>query len=225
MERIRGLTKKANSPTEEHASSATAVHEKAFVPREDEEIMENKGPFNEASIKRMTRGIETPILKEAGTSKTKKGKAKVDSKRTTLYIETYLWHKMKVVEKMVTSISNRPRLIVASLLIMQVSDNDKDEESKDIEECLCKIDSLFEEVVEAKVGAKEEKVVETEKEKVEEDFVEKVVIELGSVGANIDNLEQIGVRPVEVAEVTSKGKCNPWAIVVYTRPPQVASHT
>ncbi|KAK5819645.1 hypothetical protein PVK06_024662 [Gossypium arboreum] len=175
--------------------------QKGIVPREDKEVMENKGPINEASIKRMTRGTKTPILKEAGTNKTKKEKAKAD--------KTSLWRKMKDVEKMVTFISNRqiklvakiedmensqnlfyayteawnssivailnqlspspisdfpvfPSTIrnyehssttddfedrdrsVASPPIVQVSDNDKDEESKDIEECLCKIDSLFE---------------------------------------------------------------------------------
>ncbi|KAK5840602.1 hypothetical protein PVK06_009505 [Gossypium arboreum] len=111
---------------------------------------------------------------------------------------------------------------VASPPILQVSDNDKDEESRDIEECLCKIDSLFEDgifayqedtvveketdvveeevVVEAVVVAEEEKVAKNEKEKAEEDFVEKVVTVPGSMGTNIDNVEQTGVRPVEVAE-------------------------
>ncbi|KAH1063665.1 hypothetical protein J1N35_028652 [Gossypium stocksii] len=114
MERTRGLTKKANKSTEEHASSATAVpppliliecqmhsiikgkridagailhqeiveyatrhidilifpslvmslyQQKKIVPRGDEEIIDNKVLTKEASIERMTRGTETPILK------------------------------------------------------------------------------------------------------------------------------------------------------------------
>ncbi|KAK5836616.1 hypothetical protein PVK06_012411 [Gossypium arboreum] len=215
--------------------------------------MDNKGPINKASVKGMAPGRETPILKEAGTSKTKKGKAKVNSKRTTLHIETFLWHKMKDVEKMVTSISNRQiKLVdrdrsVASPPIIQVSDNEKDKESRDIKECLGKIDSLFkngifadqenivvekeidaveeEVVVEQEVVIEEEKVAENEKEKEEGDFVEKVITAPRSLGANIDNLEQTGTTPVEVAKVTSDEQCNSWAIVVYTGPLQVASPT
>ncbi|KAK5775784.1 hypothetical protein PVK06_043724 [Gossypium arboreum] len=86
-----------------------------IVPQEDEEIMENKGAINEASVERMTRGTETQIQKEAGTSKTKKGKAKVDNKGTTLDIETSLWCKMKDVEKMVTSTSNGQIKLVATI--------------------------------------------------------------------------------------------------------------
>ncbi|KAK5825469.1 hypothetical protein PVK06_020306 [Gossypium arboreum] len=96
---------------------------KCIVPREDEEIMENKGPTNEASIKRMTHGIETPILKEVGTSKTKKGKAKAGSKRTTLHTESSLWRKMKAVEKMVPSIDNRQVKLVATMEDMKNSQN------------------------------------------------------------------------------------------------------
>ncbi|KAK5836301.1 hypothetical protein PVK06_012084 [Gossypium arboreum] len=143
MARTRGLTKKANRPTEEHASFATAAREseshrpvllpsthsttvhldrmclihsiikgrkidvgailhqeiaecaarqtrilvfpslvmslcrlKGIIPREDEEIMENKGPINEACFDRMSRGMETPILKEAGTTRQRRAKPK-----------------------------------------------------------------------------------------------------------------------------------------------------
>ncbi|KAK5775718.1 hypothetical protein PVK06_043651 [Gossypium arboreum] len=41
-----------------------------------------------------------PILKEAETNKTKKGKAKADSKRTNLNTNTSLWCKLKDVKKM-----------------------------------------------------------------------------------------------------------------------------
>ena len=46
-------------------------------------------------------------LKEAETSKTRKGKAKTDLKGTNLNAETTLWHKLKDVQKMVNSINNR----------------------------------------------------------------------------------------------------------------------
>ncbi|KAH1096622.1 hypothetical protein J1N35_013543 [Gossypium stocksii] len=146
---------------------------KGIVLWEDENIIENKGSINETSIKRMTRGTETPILKEARTNMTKKDKAKANSKGTTLHIETSLWHKIKDIEKIVTSISNR-----------------------DIEECLHKIDSLFEDgifadqedtgvekeidaseeevVVEAEVVAEEEQAVENEKEKAEKILLRKL---------------------------------------------------
>ncbi|KAH1039479.1 hypothetical protein J1N35_041222 [Gossypium stocksii] len=73
--------------------------QRGIVPWGDKEIMDNNGPINEASFKRMTRAIETPILQETETSKTKKGKAKAVSKGTTLHTETSLWRKMKDVEK------------------------------------------------------------------------------------------------------------------------------
>ncbi|KAK5835812.1 hypothetical protein PVK06_011522 [Gossypium arboreum] len=47
----------------------------------------------------MTRGKDMSILKEAETSKTRKGKAKAGSKRTNLNAETSLWRKLKDVEK------------------------------------------------------------------------------------------------------------------------------
>ncbi|KAK5785022.1 hypothetical protein PVK06_039564 [Gossypium arboreum] len=66
--------------------------QKGIVPRRDEEIIDNKGPINEASVERITYDIETPILKEVGTNTTKKAKAKANSKGTTLHTETSLWH-------------------------------------------------------------------------------------------------------------------------------------
>ncbi|KAK5842929.1 hypothetical protein PVK06_005351 [Gossypium arboreum] len=116
--------------------------QRGIVPRASEEVLENKGPINESSVERMTRGKETPILKE------------------------------------------------------------------DIKECLRTIDNLFEDgfladqddtVVEKDVVVAEEEVTENEKEKEEEDFVEKTV--------------------------TSEEQCNSLAIIVYTRPLQVASPT
>ncbi|KAK5794391.1 hypothetical protein PVK06_035614 [Gossypium arboreum] len=183
--------------------------QRGIVPCAGEEVLENNGPINEASIGKMTQGKDTPILKEAETSKTGKGKTKADSKGTNLNVEASLWHKLKNVKKMVYSINNRkirlvtivedmeksqnlfyaytkawnssieailgqlspsrlleflvfPPIIqnydlsstnddledrdksMASPPIVQVSDNEKEEESRDIEECLQKIDSLFE---------------------------------------------------------------------------------
>ncbi|KAK5802610.1 hypothetical protein PVK06_030217 [Gossypium arboreum] len=116
---------------------------------------------------------------------------------------------------------------MASPPIVQVFDNDKNEESRDIEECLRKIDSLFEDgifvdqedtilkkeidaaqeevVVEAKVVAKEDKFAKNENEKVKENFVEKVVIVPESVGANLDNLEQNGARLAEIVRSPVRG--------------------
>ncbi|KAK5785805.1 hypothetical protein PVK06_040424 [Gossypium arboreum] len=151
-----------------------------IMPHAGEKILENKGPINEASVKRMTQGKDTPILKEAETSKTRNGKAKVDRKRTSMNLETSLWHKLKDVKTM-------------------VSDTEKEEELRDIDECLRKIDSLFEDgifvdqedtVIEKEVVAKEEEeVVEKEKEKEEEDSDEKVVTAPESISANMENLE------------------------------------
>ncbi|KAK5819385.1 hypothetical protein PVK06_024382 [Gossypium arboreum] len=159
--------------------------QRGIMPHAGEEILENNGPINKASVERMTRGKDTPILKGVETSKTRKGKAKVNSKRINLNTETSLWHKLKNAEKM-------------------VFDNEKKEESRDIEECLRKIDSLFEDgifadkedtVVEKEVDAaeaevvakeevlaEEEKVAKNEKEKEEQDFVKKVVTALESIG-------------------------------------------
>ncbi|KAK8283758.1 hypothetical protein V6Z11_D08G110800 [Gossypium hirsutum] len=92
--------------------------QKGIIPRGDKEIMDNKGPINEASVERKTRGTETPVLKEAGTSKTKKGKAKADQ-----VFETSLWPKIKDVEKMITSINNRQIKLFATVEDMENSQN------------------------------------------------------------------------------------------------------
>ncbi|KAH1083031.1 hypothetical protein J1N35_022792 [Gossypium stocksii] len=94
---------------------------------------------------------------------------------------------------------------VASPLIVQVSDSNKEEKFSDIKECLQKIDSLFEEVTfndqedivvekevavtEEEVFTKEEEVAENKKKKEKEDFVVNIVIAPESVDANINNLE------------------------------------
>ncbi|XP_016673235.1 uncharacterized protein [Gossypium hirsutum] len=56
--------------------------EKGIMPRDGEEVLNNKAPINEVSIERMTRGKDTSVLKDAETSKTKKGKTKADNKGT-----------------------------------------------------------------------------------------------------------------------------------------------
>ncbi|KAK5825363.1 hypothetical protein PVK06_020188 [Gossypium arboreum] len=97
--------------------------QRGIVPHAGEEILKSKGPINEASIKRMTRGKDTLILKEAETSKTRQGKAKAHSKRTNLKGETSLWRKLKDVCKMVNSINNRQIKLVATVKDMEISQN------------------------------------------------------------------------------------------------------
>ncbi|KAK5845348.1 hypothetical protein PVK06_001520 [Gossypium arboreum] len=48
--------------------------QKGIMPHDDKEVLDNKGPINETSIERVTRGKDTPKMKEADTSKTGKGK-------------------------------------------------------------------------------------------------------------------------------------------------------
>ncbi|KAK5802772.1 hypothetical protein PVK06_030392 [Gossypium arboreum] len=81
--------------------------QRGTVPYDSEEVLENKSPINEASIERITRGKDIPILKEAEISKTRKGKMKANSKGTNLNTDTSLWRKMKNVKKLVNSINNR----------------------------------------------------------------------------------------------------------------------
>ncbi|KAK5843023.1 hypothetical protein PVK06_005450 [Gossypium arboreum] len=106
---------------------------------------------------------------------------------------------------------------VELLSIVRVFDNKQEEESKDIEECLRKIDSLFKDgiftdqedtvvekevaTVEKEVVVEEEEVAKNEKEK--EDSIEKIVTTSKSMGTSIDNLERSGARPAEVAEITN----------------------
>ncbi|MFQ6647798.1 hypothetical protein Gotur_021679 [Gossypium turneri] len=55
-----------------HPGSYSPSLQRGIVPRDGEEVLENKGPINKASIKRMIHGKDTPILKEPETSKTRK---------------------------------------------------------------------------------------------------------------------------------------------------------
>ncbi|KAH1039125.1 hypothetical protein J1N35_040868, partial [Gossypium stocksii] len=57
--------------------------QKEIVPCDDEEILDNKGPINGASIERMTRGKDTPTMKEAKISKTRKRKPRQKTKEQT----------------------------------------------------------------------------------------------------------------------------------------------
>ncbi|KAK5775284.1 hypothetical protein PVK06_043157 [Gossypium arboreum] len=88
---------------------------KGIVPRDDEEVLENKVSTNEVSIERMTRGKDTPTMKEAETSKIRKGKTKAESKGTNLTAETSLLCKMKDIEKLANSISNKQIRLVATI--------------------------------------------------------------------------------------------------------------
>ncbi|XP_016702204.1 uncharacterized protein [Gossypium hirsutum] len=91
--------------------------------RDDEEVLENKDPINEASIKRMTRGKDIPTMKEAETNKTKKGKTKAETKGMNLIIEISLLHKMKDIEKLANSISNNQIMLVTTIEDMDRSQN------------------------------------------------------------------------------------------------------
>lgn len=73
--------------------------QKGIVSRDDEEVMENKGPINEAFIERMTHGKDKPTMKEEKTSNTGKGKTKAESKGTNLTTDISLLHKMKDIKK------------------------------------------------------------------------------------------------------------------------------
>ncbi|KAK5811822.1 hypothetical protein PVK06_027195 [Gossypium arboreum] len=124
---------------------------------------------------------------------------------------------------------------------MQVSNNVKDEESRDIKEYLRKIDSLFKDgifayqedtivdkeavTIEEENVAEEKQVPEEEKEREQKDSNVNIVTTLESMGASIDNLQLDGSRPVKVTEVTSEEQDNSLEIVVYTGPLQVASLT
>ncbi|KAK5819571.1 hypothetical protein PVK06_024584 [Gossypium arboreum] len=211
-----------------HPGSYSPSLQRGIVPCANEEVLENKGPINEASLERMTRGKVLPILKEAKTNKTRNGKDKVDRKRTNLNAETSLWSKLNDAKKLVNSINNMQIRLVATVEDIEksqnlfyaytrawnssivailgqlslsllpefpmfppiirnydpcssdndledqdrpVSDTKKEEESRNIEECLRKIDSLFEDgifvnqediVVEKEVAATEEEIAAEE---------------------------------------------------------------
>ena len=77
------------------------------MPCDGEEVLENKGLIDKASIERMTRGKDTPTMKDAKISKTRKGKTKAESKGTNLTTEASLLYKMQNIEKLANSISNK----------------------------------------------------------------------------------------------------------------------
>ncbi|KAH1097109.1 hypothetical protein J1N35_014030 [Gossypium stocksii] len=164
--------------------------QKGIIPHDDEEVLKNKGPINEASIERMTRGKDTPEIKAVDTSYTKKGKTKAETTGTNLTVETSLLYKIQDIKKLANSISNKKIRLVATLEdmdrsqnlfyaytraynnsivaslsyepsseevylgerdrsvesppIIHVSNVEKEEDSRDIEECMQRIDSLVE---------------------------------------------------------------------------------
>ncbi|KAK5785459.1 hypothetical protein PVK06_040049 [Gossypium arboreum] len=162
--------------------------QKGIVPRDDDEVLDNKGPINESSIERKTCGKDTPTMKEVETSKMRKGKTKAKSKGTNLTTETTSLHKKKDIEKLANSISNKQiRLGIETdrwhSLIVHVSVDKKEKESIDIGECIQKTDSLVEHdfiigqkepTVEEEVAVREEEVlVEDVNKKNEEKDAEK----------------------------------------------------
>ncbi|KAH1039260.1 hypothetical protein J1N35_041003 [Gossypium stocksii] len=71
----------------------------------------------------MTRGKNTPTMKGAETSKIGKGKTKAESKGTNLTVETLLLCKMKDIEKLANSISNKQIRLFATIEDMDRSKN------------------------------------------------------------------------------------------------------
>ncbi|KAH1056298.1 hypothetical protein J1N35_034363 [Gossypium stocksii] len=71
----------------------------------------------------MTRRKDMPTMKEVETSKTRKGKSKVESKGTNLMAETSLLQKMKDIDKLVNSISNKQIRLVVTIKDMDKSQN------------------------------------------------------------------------------------------------------
>ncbi|KAH1122224.1 hypothetical protein J1N35_005384 [Gossypium stocksii] len=116
------------------------------MPRDGKEVLDNKGPINEASIERMTRGKNMPIVKEVETSNIRKGKTKANSKGINLNAETSLWCKMKDVKKMDGIFVDQEDIIIENEV------------------------AIVEEVV-----AEGEEVAENEKEREEEDYIVNIV--------------------------------------------------
>ncbi|KAK8556343.1 hypothetical protein V6N13_064379 [Hibiscus sabdariffa] len=88
---------------------------KIIVPLEEEEVLDNKSPVNEASIERMTHGKDTPTIKEATTSKAHKGKAKAEHEGTTPTIGRELWMEITDVEKQSNTLNNGQIKLVAKI--------------------------------------------------------------------------------------------------------------
>ncbi|MBA0761283.1 hypothetical protein Gotri_023954 [Gossypium trilobum] len=190
--------------------------QKGIVPRASEEVLENNGLINKASVERMTRGKDTLILKEAETSKIRKAKAKVNNKGTNLNPNTSLWRKMKDIGKNGQFHQQQADRHVATIEDMEKSQNFfmhipepgavlflfedgifADQEDTVVEKEVAVVEEEVV-VVEEEVVAKEE-VVKNEKEKEEEYSVEKTIAAPEFVGANIDNLE-----PLQVASRTQE---------------------
>ncbi|KAH1114091.1 hypothetical protein J1N35_007469 [Gossypium stocksii] len=57
--------------------------QKGILPCAGEEVLENKGPINEASIERMARGKDTPILKRQKLTRQERAKPKPTAKEQT----------------------------------------------------------------------------------------------------------------------------------------------
>ncbi|KAK5819681.1 hypothetical protein PVK06_024700 [Gossypium arboreum] len=123
-----------------------------------------------------------------------------------------------------------------SPFIVHVSNDKKEEDSKDIKECMRRIESLVKvdfvagqeaPTVEEEVDVGEEEVrVAVVNEKAEEENIEKESTEKEST-ENIVNASEFRdqARPVEVAEITSEKHHISLAIVVYTGPLKVTLPT
>ncbi|KAK5785011.1 hypothetical protein PVK06_039553 [Gossypium arboreum] len=132
-----------------------------------------------------------PAKKGAETSKIREGKNKAESNGTNLTAETSLLRKIQDIEKLANSISNKQIRLVETPPIVYISNDEKEKDSKDIEEFMPRIDSLVEGdiiagqeeyTVEEEVIVREEEVhVEVVHEKAEEENTKTEIAEKESV--------------------------------------------
>ncbi|KAH1031885.1 hypothetical protein J1N35_044059 [Gossypium stocksii] len=117
--------------------------QRGIMPRTGEEVLKNKGQINKASVEGMTRGKDMLILKEAETSKIRKALnssivAILGQPNPSLLLEFLVFppiiHNYDP-SSLNDKLEDRDRL-VTSLPIVQVFDTEKEEESRDIKECL-----------------------------------------------------------------------------------------
>ncbi|KAK5775228.1 hypothetical protein PVK06_043098 [Gossypium arboreum] len=108
---------------------------------------------------------------------------------------------------------------VESPSIVSVSNVEKEEDSRDVKECMRRIDSLVE-VLNEKVEEEN-----TEKEAAKKKFAKNIVNAPEVVGTNTDNLERDAARLAKAVEVTSEEHHNSLAIVVYVGPLKVTPPT
>ncbi|KAK5812026.1 hypothetical protein PVK06_027421 [Gossypium arboreum] len=138
----------------------------------------------------MTHGKDTSTMKEAETSKTRKGKTTAENKGTNLTSETSLLRRKNYIEKLTNSINNN--LVEGEVITGK-------ELSTVEEEVVVEEEDIRVEIVNEK--AEEEN---TETEVAKKESVEDIVNASDFVDATKDNLEQDRARPEEAAEITPR---------------------